>query len=156
MDVVINASPLILLSKTNRLCLVNKLFDTVYIPTAVLKEIQTDKKQDAELYLTKITFKPLEVSNRIAVAGFLGRLHLGEVEVIVGAIENSIQTVILDDNTARNKAKQLGLDVVGTLGILLEANRVGLIADMEQEVANLISAGMYLSDKVIQQIFTQG
>ena len=40
MDVVINASPLIFLHKIDRLDVLNKMFDTVYIPKAVLKDIE--------------------------------------------------------------------------------------------------------------------
>jgi predicted nucleic acid-binding protein len=39
MDIVVNASPIILLHKINRLHLLNALFDAVYIPMAVLDEI---------------------------------------------------------------------------------------------------------------------
>lgn len=44
---------------------------------------------------------------------------------------------MLDENTARNKAKQLGLDVTGTLGILLRANKNGLIVNLEQELLRM-------------------
>jgi predicted nucleic acid-binding protein len=55
---------------------------------------------------------------------------------MIGAIERNIQTVVLDDNAARNKAKQLGLDVTGTLGILQGAYKKGLVDDLEQEIYN--------------------
>ena len=152
MDIVVNASPLILLNKIGRLHLLNDLFDTLYIPSAVLQQVQTVEK--SELILNQISFNQLEVSNKVAVLGLFGKLHIGEVEVIVGAIENEIQTVLLDDNAARNKAKQLGLNVTGTLGILLRASKNRLITDLEQEVNNLKSAGMYLSPEIISKILT--
>ena len=119
---------------------------------AVLQEVQAVEK--SELILNQISFNRLEVSNKVAVLGLLGRLHIGEVEVIIGAIENEIQTVLLDDNAARNKAKQLGLNVTGTLGILLRASKNGLVTDLEQEVNNLKSTGMYLSPEIIGKILT--
>jgi len=154
MDIVINASPLILPDKINRLHLLNELFSTVYIPNAVLEEIRTDNKTDVEFNLNQVTFNPLKISNRIAVMGLLGKLHIGEVEVMIGAIENGIKTVVLDDNSARNKAKQLGLDVTGTLGILLKATKNGLITDLEQEIVNLRNSCMYLTDEVIRKIIS--
>lgn len=42
------------------------------------------------------------VTNKIAVSAMIGRLHKGEVEVIVGAGELGIPLVILDDGYARN------------------------------------------------------
>ena len=152
MDIVVNASPLILLGKIGRLHLLNDLFDTVYIPLAVLQEIQMAEKTEVELNLSSIMFQHLKVTNKVAVLGLLGRLHIGEVEVMVGAIESGIQQVALDDNAARNKAKQLGLDVTGTLGILLRAHANGLIVDLGQEILNLKRAGMYLSDDIVKKI----
>jgi len=84
MDIVIDASPLILLSKINRLLLLNELFTAVYIPIAVLAEIQAIDDAEASVDLSEISFFPLSVSNKIAVEGLLGRLHIGEVEVIIG------------------------------------------------------------------------
>jgi predicted nucleic acid-binding protein len=94
----------------------------------------------------------LEVANKIAVAGLLGRLHIGEAQVMIGAIEKDIATVILDDSTARNKAKQLGLHVTGTLGVLLKAQQLGIIEDLAQEITKLRSAGMHLSDSVVKML----
>ena len=150
MDIVINASPLILLSKVDRLHLLNKIYTTVYIPSAVLQEIQEVGKPTVKL--DQLDFNQLEISNKIAVLGLLGKLHTGEVEVMIGAIEKGVSKVALDENAARNKAKQLGLDVVGTLGILLGGHKLGLVDNLEQEFANLKNAGMYLSDEIIAKI----
>jgi len=49
MDAVINSSPLILLSKIERLYLLNKVFDKIYIPSAVMKEIQAVDKEQVKL-----------------------------------------------------------------------------------------------------------
>jgi predicted nucleic acid-binding protein len=138
------------LSKIGRLTLLSGLFETICIPSAVLQEIRAIDK--AEINLSEIDFKPIEITNRVAVLGLLGKLHQGEVEVMIGAIENGISTVVLDENAARNKAKQMGLTVTGTVGILLASQRRGLIDDVLQEVEALKHAGMYLSDKVLKRI----
>ena len=150
MDAIINASPLILLSKINRLYLLNKIFDTVYIPNAVLKEIQAVGKEQVDL--SDISYIILEVTNQVAVRGLLGRLHLGEVEVIIGATEKNITTVVLDENSARNKAKQLNLEPTGTLGILMKAKKLCFLTDIETEIKNLKNAGMRISDDLIEKI----
>ena len=152
MDVVINASPLILLSKINRLSLLNQLFDKAYIPSAVIQEISAIDKADMDVDLTAIEYEQIDVANRVAVLGMMGRLHAGEVEVMVGALEKGVSTVILDENAARNKAKQLGLTVTGTLGILLKAKKQGFIEDIFSEIDGLKNAGMYISDSVINRI----
>jgi predicted nucleic acid-binding protein len=150
MDAVINASPLILLSKINRLYLLNKIFDTVYILLAVLKEIQAVDKE--QVNLSDISFQPLEASNRIAVLGLIGRLHIGEADVIIGANEKNIKTVVIDESSARNKAKQLGLEPTGTIGILIKSKQLGFIDDIESEIEKLKNVGMRISEELILKI----
>ena len=74
MDIVINASPLILLSKIDYIYLLNKLFDTVYIPHTVLHEIQAVNDTKIKVNLSEISFNPLDASNKIAIRGLLGKL----------------------------------------------------------------------------------
>ena len=152
MDVVINASPLIFLYKIERLDVLSKIFNTIYIPQAVSSEIESGNSIEAKKLLSSTPYKAMEVTNVTAVHGLLGRLHLGEVEVIVGAIEMGISKVVLDDIYARNKAKQLKLEVTGTLGILLKAKEAGLIDDIRKDIERLNGVGMYLSDKIIERV----
>ena len=148
MKVVLNASPIIFLLKLNKLGLINKLFEKVFIPHAVIKEI-------LDIDLTGIEYTQINIENVTAVKGLLGRLHIGEVEVMIGAIENNIEMVVLDDKYARNKAKQLGLKVTGTAGLLLRAYKLGLVITLEDELRKLQQAGAYISDEVIEVILME-
>ena len=155
MKVVMNASPLILLHKINRLDFLNKLFDNIIIPEAVIQEIIAIDSPEEPAILSNITHECIKVTNRAAIKSLLGRLHLGEVEVMIGALEKDVSTVVLDDFSARIKAKQLGLNVTGTLGIILRAKKQNLIADLTFEIEELKKAGMYISDDIIQQILKE-
>jgi len=154
-NVVVNASPLIFLYKINRLDVLHEIFDMVYIPKAVINEIESGGATQAKELLSSISCKVLEVANRTAVLGLLGRLHIGEAEVIVGATEKGITVVALDDMYARNKAKQFELEVTGTLGILLKAKELGIIDDIRNDIEGLASVGMYLSDKLIERVLNE-
>jgi len=154
MEVVINASPIIFLSKIERIWILDKLFDKVFIPKAVLQEVNVCKMAGRENQLDLISYEILEVVNQTAVLGMLGRLHKGEVEVMIGAATQGVRTVVLDDRYARNKAKQLGLEVTGTLGLLLRANKVGLIDNLTSDIQKLKRAGMYISDEIIARILS--
>jgi hypothetical protein len=145
---VVNASPLIHLAEIGRLRLLNAFFDSVRIPTAVLHELRG-------LNIDELSFSPLDVQNRFMIRGFLGQMHLGEVEVIVGAIEFKAGYVVLDDNAGRKTASQLGLEVTGTLGILQRAAKLGLISNLEHEILKLKQSGMYLTDALVQKILSQ-
>ena len=152
MEIVINASPIILLSKIGRLSLLNNLYGKVYIPDAVIMEVTDASRSDKALNLGTLEYSHLIVANKVAVNGLLGRLHSGEVEVIVGAIEKGIKTVVLDEIAARNKAKQYDLNTIGTLGILMRAKKDGLIDNIETEIEAIRDANMYLSDDLVKRV----
>ena len=84
------------------------------------------------------------------VRGAVGRLHAGELEVMVLAQERQVHHVALDDLLARNKAKQLGLIPIGTVGLLLLANTKGLVSApiVKAKLQDLINRhGLYLSPR---------
>ena len=80
MKVVMNASPIILLHKINRLDLLNKLFDCVLIPEAVVQEINDVNSLDEPTILSMISYECIKVTNRVAVISMLGRLHMQMIQ----------------------------------------------------------------------------
>ncbi len=54
-------------------------------------------------------------------------LGAGETQVLMLALESSDAVVVLDDALARQLAEVLGIRLTGTLGLLLDARRAGLI-----------------------------
>ena len=54
-------------------------------------------------------------------------LGCGESEVLALGLEDRSATLILDDGIARRAAQTLGLKFTGTLGLLIDAKRAGLI-----------------------------
>ena len=57
-------------------------------------------------------------------------LEEGEAEAIALAHEIGAKVVLLDERDARRAAKQLGLRVLGTVGILIWARRAGEIVSL--------------------------
>ena len=160
MEVVCNSSPLIFLCKIGRINILHTLFSKVYAPVSVYQEIiASGKDDDACNQITKmISSKEIDVfgvKNEVAIRALMGRLHLGEVEVIIGAKELNINNVILDDGYARKKAKFLGLSVVGTLGILKLAHKKGFIESFEDELKRLINVGFRISAELMNQILAE-
>jgi len=51
----------------------------------------------------------------------------GETQVLALALESHDAIIVVDDDLARRTAEALGLRLTGTLGILLDAKRAGLI-----------------------------
>jgi len=61
---------------------------------------------------------------------------------------------LLDDGLARRTAQAAGLQVWGTLKVLLEAKSQGFIDKIEPYVMKLSEAGMWISSEVKQRILT--
>ncbi|MBI4906000.1 MAG: hypothetical protein HY820_20370 [Acidobacteria bacterium] len=80
------------------------------------------------------------------------QLGPGECEAISLAKHRG-QTLIVDDKGARMTAEGLGLDYTGTVGIVLEAFRNGLLSrDEAEEAVARVSRHMWLSPAVITTV----
>lgn len=80
---------------------------------------------------------------------FKAQLHDGEVEVMILAKEICSNLVVIDDKNAKKHAKYLGLNVTGTLGILLKAKQQGFIQEIKPLLLELRDKGIYISDNII-------
>jgi len=157
MKMVCNASPLILLAQADHLPLLNQLFDSVMVPEAVWDEVRLhgpDSPVTAALKQAKNNgvFEIFHVVNRLAVNAMLGRLHLGEIETIVGSYEIGADGVILDDLFARKKAKQMGLHLIGTIGIFIMAHKRGLLPGLKTVCESLQVAKFRISNDLLNEI----
>jgi predicted nucleic acid-binding protein len=75
----------------------------------------------------------------------------GEAEAIALAMELGDVLLILDDKKARRVAQQIGLKVIGTVGMLLRAQRDGVIAEIKPLLTALVQADFRISDPIIQE-----
>ena len=80
---------------------------------------------------------------------FKAQLHDGEVEVMILAKEICANLVVIDDKNAKKHAKYLGINVIGTLGILLKAKQEGFIQEIKPLLLELRDKGIYIGDNII-------
>ncbi len=67
------------------------------------------------------------------------------------ALELSDVLLILDDKKARRVAQQMGMKVIGTVGMLLRAKRQGIIAEVKPLFIKLTEVNFRLSQGIIQE-----
>ena len=72
------------------------------------------------------------------VASLRTVLERGEAEAIVLALELNTEFLIIDENPGRAIARQYGINIIGVLGVLLEAKRQGLIVAVKTLMDRLI------------------
>ena len=153
---VINTSPWISLCLCGQIDLLSKLYKTVMIPLAVRREIEAGGRN-------QIGVKELEHPNWLKTVGvsdstkvsLLHELDQGEAEVIILAKENNATEVIIDEKVARMQAKILGLEVVGTLGLLLRAKKYGLISEIGPLIQNILEGGIYIHKNIVEGILRE-
>ena len=156
MIVVSNSSPLIGLAAINLLTLLRSLYTIIHIPEAVYHEVAVEgagrpgaKGVAAATYIHRHTVTNRRAVNKLMVTA---KLEAGESEAIVLALSLKATQIILDERAARRYAKARHLPVIGTLGILLQAKRKGLIPSVQQPMDKLIKFGLHIHPTVYQTI----
>ena len=126
---VVNASPLIVLSKLGRLDLLLEPRPDieVVVPQAVLDEVMRGEPDDPAVSLVpKAVADWMRVIPTPPVHAFLrvGVLDPGEIAVLSVALNHPGWEAVLDDHSARREATRLGIPCIGTVGLVLTGHRL--------------------------------
>ena len=152
---VSNSGPLIHLALVGLLDLVFKLYDVILIPQSVYDEIVVKGKEEGHsdaiileqaIINEKIKVEKIKKENRNITSS---KLHQGEINAILRALQSKVEIILLDDEEARIFARKLKINVKGTLGILIEFLNNSFL-ELEEAIQYLkkLNAIMYLSSDV--------
>lgn len=127
-DVICNTSPLEYLHPIGHLELLPKLVSRITVPTAVAEELAEGRRRGLDLPVPEaLAWVDLHTPSSDKVVRLVADLGPGETVVLLLALERTNPVVILDDALARRHAEVLGIALTGTLGILWDAKRRGLV-----------------------------
>lgn len=149
MTVVSNTSPLTSLAAIGQFELLRRLYGEVHIANAVWDELNAGGRSwpGRDEVASASWVQRREVKNHLLVTAFQRDLDRGEAETITLALEVDADLVLLDEREGRHVAQRLGLQVVGVVGILLEAMAKGMIDRMKPNLDALRqAAGFHLSE----------
>ncbi len=110
--------------KVNRLDLIKKAFDCVYVTEQVLEEFNRGVARGVlpnvsiDFEVLKLRYEELELYNAL-------RVKLGKVESSIAKHRN--MKFLTDDSDARKMANVLGVPVSGTIGVLIRCVEKGII-----------------------------
>jgi len=149
MIIISDSSPLISLAVIGKLDLLEKLYKEIYVPNAVYEEVTLKNKPFSKELKIFLEGRVKIVKNRLAIEILLSDIGIGESEAIVLALEEKPDIVLIDDLKARKFAKIKGLETIGTMGILLEAKKIGLIKEIKPFISKLILSDIRISRKII-------
>ena len=154
MLVVSDTTPIISLMKMNQLPLLHRLFGAVHIPFTVFKELTDNPKYQEEIivlqasdYIQIDNVDDVEKVESIRQTG----LDAGESEAIVLAKQLSADILLIDEAKGRMVAAQHGLQIMGTIGILLQSFKSGFLS--RQEIVGCICSLRRHHRRISEKLF---
>lgn len=150
---VVNASPLIFLARGGHLDLLGKLAKRTIVPQPVFTELQARGDTDRTVQAL-VRCQWMEIVNAPPIPADVQSwgLGLGESSVLALAQQHPSATVVMDDLAGRRCATSVGLPVLGTLGVILNAKQKGLVPLARPIMEDLVRSGMYLSRDLLDQV----
>jgi len=152
---VSNSGPLILFARIGRLGLIRTVFAEVFIPPAVRSEVvgQGEGRPGAAEVAAASWITTQDVGGSEVEPSLLAALDRGEAEAIVLAERlGSQMPLLLDDRRGRRIARDRGLRVVGSAGLLVLAKQRGAIPLIRATLDRLRLAGLYLDDGAYREV----
>ena len=140
--IVADTSPLFYLAALGRLSLLRQLYGRLTVPDSVWAEALVG---DFEIPNTKPALEAARESGWIIIRPCvpplmdlrLADLDAGERDALTLAVTLRADLVIIDELAGRAEAARLGLTITGTVGVLIEAKRRGLLPAIGPELKRL-------------------
>ena len=165
MKVVTNATPLIFLGKLGQLGLLFKLYNDIFVPGEVYREVVMNglrlgaaEAQTIHFLVQRTQLQVVQVTLPDPLPSWAELIDAGELEVIMLALQQGIDWVLIDNLHARKAARHAGLKVKGTLGVLLDAFRQQHLTFHELELllhSVKVQPDIWISDVLCEQVLTQ-
>jgi len=150
MIVVSDTTPLNYLILIDSAHVLPAIFGRVYAPSAVVKELSHRRSPEAVRAWASTPPEWLTVQDPTHTGPWL-KLGVGETAALSLALELKADRVLIDERDASREANRSGLIVVGTLGVLDDAARRGLI-DIEQKIKELKATTFRASETLYQSV----
>ena len=148
-----DAGPIIHLYEARCLQLLRQT-GNLYLPQRVFNEVQAtlQMKDPWPEWLQVISLSPHE-QREAGMWKEVGDLHAGEAEALVLARRKKADWFLTDDSTTRLFVALLGMEVHGSLGVILwnAAHRHLSRAETEQALNDLEASSLWLSARIYQE-----
>lgn len=147
---VADTGALISLGIAGKIEIIDQIFDEFYIPNGVWKEIENyENPAFLKIYrnqLKKHTLK-IQTKNHLALL-----MDYGESESVILYQELDADFLLIDDQKARIMAESLGVNCIGSIGLLLLAKQKGLIKNLSSIFQIWLENGRYFSQNLLNKV----
>ncbi len=137
--IISDTSCLILLDKIGELEILNKLFGQIYTTPEVANEFGLPLPSWIEVK------QPLEISYQSIIEGTIDK---GEASAIALAIEMDDCLLIIDDLKGRKYASQIGISIIGTIGVIVDAKLAGVILSVKPLIAKIKATNFRITQQL--------
>ncbi len=152
-DAILNTSPLLYLYRADALDVLAHVFGECWTTGHVLNELEQGGLQGFSVPSAKeLPMVAIRETDHLPDEWLALDLGRGEVSVMALALQHRDRVVVLDDLLARRIAAAAGLEVWGTLRILLEGKKCGVLSSLEPVLRRLCQSGMWISDEVSRRV----
>jgi predicted nucleic acid-binding protein len=149
--VVSDTTPLHYLILIGRDWLLQTLYGQIVVPPAVLEELGHSSAPQEVSAWAQSPPSWLRVQSPGAIPPQFETLDAGERQALALAKEIHAELLLLDDKVARRFAGQESLKVKGTLGVVADAAKAGLL-DFRPTVEHLQRTSMRMDPKLVRDI----
>jgi len=137
--IISDTSCLILLDKIGELIILNKLFGTIITTSEVAEEFGQPLPPWVEIK------QPSDKKYQSIIEASVDK---GEASAIALAIELNDCLLIIDDLKGRKFANQIGLTIIGTVGVIVDAKLAGIIPSVKPVLAKIKSTNFRITDRL--------
>jgi predicted nucleic acid-binding protein len=152
--IAVNTVPLIALVACDSLDLLKHLHQHVLVPTAVVDEFGRGGPGGA-IAAGLPAWLDVRTLRGPVPPMLVAHLDLGEASAIALALEARVPLVAIDERRGRLVARDVGLTVTGTLGLLLRAKRLGVIDAVAPRLSAMRQNGVWLGEALVRRVLAE-
>lgn len=127
--------------------ILSEVYQMIFIPRAVYNELSVIKSQK-EWIDNQSWIEIIDVTSKDKLTYLTGVLDGGEVEAISLALNINADWLIIDEAKGRKVAQNLGINIVGLIGVLLIAKEEKVIERIEPLLDSLVKSQFRISDQL--------
>lgn len=153
MIIIADASPLVTLAVCDCLEVLEPLFDKVFVTPAVYEEVTARNKPGADQLTKYLDGKVVDPQTTHRVIGG-DSLDRGEFTSILLYKDLHANYLLIDEKAGRRVAKLNHVNIIGSLGVLIEAKRQNLIPQLRAHIDTLRQSKIHFSAELLDYALT--
>ena len=144
--IISDTSCLIVLSKINGLDILYELFGEIWIT----EEVSNEFGDNLPIWFVVKKAKNIQTEKILKL-----NLDRGEASSMALCLEQDNALLIIDERKGRKIAQELGIHILGTIGIILLAKKAGIITNLENIIEQLENTDFRLSPVLKAQLLNR-